>query len=110
MFFGTVAVVVLITGWYIAPRRLSIWIVWGALSPLLASAIGYTAIILAFYVRHGELGADLSFGSRALIAFFFPYFVCSVWSLSAALPVLGAAGYFLLPTDTPKTTEDNSSA
>jgi len=100
LFFGTVATVILITGGALGPRKLSALISWGILSPVLASAIGYAAIILNSYLRHGEIGPDMSLGSWVLIAFTFPYFVCSAWTLSVALPLLGIASVFLLPTAT----------
>jgi hypothetical protein len=97
LFYGVVAAVVLISGCYLAPRRLTVWIAWGAISPLVASAIGYTAIVAAFYARHEAVDPGISEGSWILIAFGFPYFACGVWLLSVVLPVLGAVSHFLLP-------------
>ena len=100
LFFGVVAAVVLIPGCYLAPRRLSVWIAWGAFSPLLASTIAYAAIVAAFYARHEAVDSGMSAGSWMLIAFGFPYFVCGVWLLSVVLPALGAVSHFLLPAAT----------
>jgi hypothetical protein len=100
LFFAVVATVVLISGWYFAPRRLTVWITWGALTPPLASAVAYAAIIAGFYARHETVDPDMSAGSWMLIAFGFPYFVCGVWLLSVVLPALGAMSHFLLPAAT----------
>lgn len=89
--------VILISGWYFAPQRHSTWLSWGAISPFFASAMGYAVVTTVSYFQHGAMGADISFGSRVLIALGFPYFACSVWTLSAALPFLGMLGQYLLP-------------
>ncbi len=49
------------------------------------------------YFQYGDLGANISFGSRVLVALGFPYFACSVWTLSVALPLIGMTSQYLLP-------------
>jgi len=89
--------VILISGLYFAPQRPLTWLCWGAISPFFGSAIGYALVTTVFYLQHGALGADISFGSRALIALGFPYFACSVWMISVALPLIGMVSQHFRP-------------
>jgi hypothetical protein len=86
---------ILLSGLYFAPQSKVAWLLWGAISPVLASAVGYAAVTMASYLQHGASGADLSLGSRALVALGFPYFACSVWTLSVALPLVGIANQYV---------------
>ena len=100
--------VILLSGLYFAPQRIFAWLLWGAISPVIASAIGYAAVTTVSYLQHGASGADLSLGSRVLVALGFPYFACSVWTLSVALPLLGIAGQLVRSSSSP--TSSRSSA
>jgi hypothetical protein len=92
LFVGAVAAVVLACAWYLKPNRITAWLVVGALVvPVLASSIGYLALLLGFYFKNGYLQPSQSVLSWLPIVLVFPFFGCRVWVLSIALPTIGAA-------------------
>lgn len=100
--------VILISGLYFAPQKNFAWLLWGSLSPVLASAIGYAAVTTISYLQHGASGANLSLGSRVLVALGFPYFACSVWTLSVALPAIGIASKFVRSSASPASSQSST--
>jgi len=96
-FLAVCAVVILTSGWFYAPRRLDSWLLWGALSPLVASILGYATILTIFYASRGYIGPEFTPSSWIFFLFVAPFIASKMWILSICLPILGGAVSILFP-------------
>ena len=96
LFVGVVALTVLIWTLFIHGERMTTWLLWGAVVPVVASSAAYLAVLVKFYLRHGHIQPDQSLLAWVPTVIVFPYIGCRVWLLSLLLVSFGAAYSFML--------------
>jgi hypothetical protein len=96
VFAVLLAILIILSALIFAPSRPGRIVLWGALSPFVASAVSYGALAVAAFSR-GDHTAPISISSVTAVSVLMPYFVCRVWLLTCGLIALGLAFHYLVP-------------